>query len=480
MKRWELIIGLFFLALSGLYIDSVASDELETAIKVIIWSIVAMVLIGILAMAFIAIASIRLRLKLYQSQINVATRNSEIFTLTASADEQVYIRDQNLNANWINPALDPRARFGPASPRATYGDQQRWQMFMEVKALGAMPNRIVNQASNDGLEAPAEVLHFSIVAQRALASRGAGRFIVFGSMDSGKTTLAKWTVQYAIQEIVRKQNGRIFIIDPHAPKIVWGDDLTVIGAGMDYKSIRAFLDYVKSDIKARYEAGCGNDSVPLPEPYRPNFIICEEWTGVIAELKSNKRWTDEDNRMFYMDSRKAGWGYLLVAHEKTVGALGLTGMGNLLAGVEYFVTLDKNAITNDYSAKLGSSFKDKNTYNLITPGPFNGRMYYSDVQARGERYKINKYLALPASPSNVEDNSIFDLDIEPKPEPEPNDEEVAIIEAFITIKNGPKFSWTKATKLAFGPGKFGTNYTAKLCRILDKFNVDYSQQKVSK
>ncbi|KKL14302.1 hypothetical protein LCGC14_2517080 [marine sediment metagenome] len=262
------------------------------------------------------------------------------------------------------------------------------------------------------LEAP-EALRFSDVAQKALSSRGAGRFIVFGSMDSGKTTLAKWTVQYAIQEIVRNQGGRVFIIDPHAPKVVWGDSLTVIGAGMDYRSIRAFLDHVKSDIKARYEAGCGNDSAPLPEPYKPNFIICEEWTGVIAELKSKKQWTDEDNRMFYMDSRKAGWGYLLVSHEHTVGSLGLQGMGNLLAGVEYFITLEKDVISGEHSAILGKSFKDKATYDLITPGAFNGRMYYSDAQAESERSKTHKYLAL-APPPPAEDESILGLDVEPE------------------------------------------------------------------
>ena len=309
--------------------------------------------------------------------------------------------------------------------------------------FSAYPASIIKDADSDVplIEAPAEALHFSTVAQKALASRGAGRFIVFGSMDSGKTTLAKWTVQYAIQEIVRNQGGRVFIIDPHAPKVVWGDSLTVIGAGMDYRSIRAFLDHVKNDIKARYEAGCGDDSAPLPEPFRPNFIICEEWTGVVAELKSKKQWTDEDNRMLYMDSRKAGWGYLLVAHEKTVGALGLTGMGNLLAGVEYFVTLNKNAINGEHSATLGNSFKDKAAYDLITPGAFDGRMYYSDAQAESERSKTNKYLAL-APPPPAEDESILGLDVEP----EPDEKQAAILEVF----DGGETVVSKIARIALG------------------------------
>lgn len=151
MKRGELIlIGLFLLALSGLYIDSVASDELEMAIKILIWSIVAIALIGILVLVIIVFAHIHLRLKLNHSQIVVSTRDAEVLTITASADDQVYIRDINPKASWINPALDPRPQFGPTSPLATFEDQQRWQMAMEVKALGAMPKQIINQA-NDGV-----------------------------------------------------------------------------------------------------------------------------------------------------------------------------------------------------------------------------------------------------------------------------------------------------------------------------------------
>jgi len=341
--------------------------------------------------------------------------------------------------------------------------------------FSAYPASIIKDADSDVplIEAPAEALHFSTVAQKALASRGAGRFIVFGGMDSGKTTLAKWTVQYAIQEIVRNQGGRVFIIDPHAPKVVWGDSLTVIGAGMDYKSIRAFLDHVKSDIKARYEAGCGDDTAPLPEPYRPNFIICEEWTGVVAELKAKKQWTDEDNRMFYMDSRKAGWGYLLVAHEKTVGALGLTGMGNLLAGVEYFVTLNKNAITCEHSATLGSGLRDKAAYDLITPGAFDGRMYYSDVQAEGERSKTHKYLAL-APPPPAEDESILGLDVEPENSEQMTDKK--IVDCYMeTGSYGAAYRmlYELEKNKPYTGGKLGNFHRNKVKAILDRNDVKH-------
>lgn len=360
--------------------------------------------------------------------------------------------------------------LGSGAPDNDQTQLLKWALFTGRK------QKIVNELI-DGMGQGPVVLNFETVARKALSGRGAGRFIVFGGMDSGKTTLAKHAVNYAIHEIAENQRGQIFIIDPHAPKTVWGENLTVIGGGMDYTSIRLFLDRVKADIKARYAAGCGDDSKPLPHPYKSCFVVCEEWAGVIAELKSKKQWTDEDNRTFYMDSRKAGWGFLLVCHEYTVGALGLQGMGNLLSGVEYFVTLEKDAVTDRYSATLGQSFKDKNPYDLITPGAYNGRMYYSEVQAASEKSKTDKYLVL--GPVSVpEPLAIDNLEFVVGPEPEsnrPTPDEKKAIAAFASVTDSSKFSWRKATQLAFGPGKFGEGPNKKLRDILDKFDVSYSE-----
>ncbi|KKN57488.1 hypothetical protein LCGC14_0562000 [marine sediment metagenome] len=330
------------------------------------------------------------------------------------------------------------------------------------------PATIISKQENEVplLEAPPRRLEFEPVARKALSSRGSGRFIGFGAMDTGKTTLAKHMVDLAKQEIVQKRDGRVFILDPHAPKTVWGgDDVTIIGAGLDYGSIRGFLDQMQSDIKKRYEAGCGDDSTPLPSP--PCFVICEEWSGVLAELQAKKQWGPDDNRMLYMDSRKAGWGYFLVSHEHTVGSLGLQGMGNLLAGVEYFITLEKDAITGEHSAILGKSFKDKDPYELITPGAYNGRMYYSDTQARSEMTKTEKYLVL-----------------EPAPEPEVTIDELAFIEAEPTDKEQEIIDAAQSSRNAKGKivmmrvtGLLGWSATGpnneRIKAVLDKWDIDY-------
>ncbi len=257
----------------------------------------------------------------------------------------------------------------------------------------AYPRQVVNEVEAQAqLAAPIDnSLVYENLTRKALASRGAGRFIVYGGMDGGKTTLAKHTISYAADQITR-DGGQIFVIDPHAPQTVWSDHVSVIGGGLDYDSIANFLDWLIVEVKRRYEAGCGDDQQPLPAPFKKIFIICEEWSGIIASLQVEKRWTTLHNKMLYQDARKAGIGYFLVTHEYTVNSLGLQGMGNLLNGVEYFITLQKDPIRNVHQAKIGTSFKDKAPYNLITPGPFNGPLFYSKAEAEEERSKIDKYL----------------------------------------------------------------------------------------
>lgn len=330
--------------------------------------------------------------------------------------------------------------------------------------FSSFPSQVINQIEQGSSEPVSadDILTFEDIATKALASRGAGRFIVFGGMDSGKTTLAKHTVRLA-STIIGRQGGQVYIIDPHAPKTVWPDGVTVIGAGMDYVSIRGFLDHVKADVKARYEAGCGDDQKPLPHPYKPNFIICEEWTGVIFALKAMKMWDDDDVKMFYMDSRKAGWGYLLVSHEYTTIALGLNRLGNLLSGVEYFITLDKNAITDEHSATLGRKFKDKEAYPLLTPGPFYGPLTYNADEAKSEADKADKYLTFD------------DLRFVVAEEPKPDENEAIAIAAYEELRGQQEgdASWNMVVKAAYGHDKTGKFYHDKLKKTLDKFGVTY-------
>lgn len=81
--------------------------------------------------------------------------------------------------------------------------------------------------------------------------------------------------------------------------------------------------------------------------------------------------------------------------------------------------------------------------------------------------------------SHIQDLNGFDKnDVVVVGEPEPDkssEKEMDAIEAFVSIRDGGKFSWNKAIAAAFGDGKTGKNYKAKLIRILDKFGIDYSE-----
>jgi hypothetical protein len=370
--RYTLIFAAFLLGLAAIS----ANDALNTAMP---WLVYAGVGLPIAA-GFVWLASFAVIR--YQM---TWTRVTELVSTRKMAELDIAREELRIEANrTLAAAAIDQVRLGLIYPTDLIAGR-----------LSNLPATARVEQVAPMLEAPSNDIHFEAIARKALGSRGAGRFIAFGGMGSGKTTLAKHIVNYAIQEIAESRAGQVYVIDPHAPKIVWGDGLKVIGAGMDYEAIADFLDYTVADIKARYKAGCGDDSRSLPAPYKPNFIVCEEWAGVIAELQATKRWTPVHNRTFYQDARKAGIGFFLVAHEYTVNALGLQGVSNLLNGVEYFITLEKDAITDEYRATLGNGFRDKNAYNLITPGPFQGRMYYSSTQVESERQKTDKYLIGP-------------------------------------------------------------------------------------
>lgn len=293
--------------------------------------------------------------------------------------------------------------------------------------FSSFPAQIVNQIENSVplLEAPMEDLDFESVVRESLATRDSGRFIAFGSQGSGKTTLVKHFIQCAIDEVCNA-GGDVYVIDPHAPKVVWPfhPSVKIIGAGLDYDSVKAFLFWLIQEKKKRYEAGCGDDNQPLPEPYKPIIVICEEWNGIVDKLVKDDIW-DDVNQLLYRDARKASIGFMLITHEHTVGALGLIGKGNLLSGVEYFITLEKDRINRTYNATLGSSFKDKNPYQLSTPGAYHGRMYYSAEQIISERAKTDKYLVID-SRSVTSEPSILDLNVADEPEAdEPKEPEPA-------------------------------------------------------
>jgi len=418
------IVGVATVMLIAMYVFSVAQPIIDTSIislsYVIGYGLVALTVIAIccataimLSGSFEFVGARWFSFLIAKSKAKRKLLRSEFEFRVLEKDQQGYIFSRP-DSQFVgrNVSLESEPFTNNSLPSHNPISLQAWSF---LNSPPAQPAQITND-SVPMLEAqPENSLNFEQVARKALASRGAGRFIAFGGMGSGKTTLAKHVVNYAMDEIGNR-GGQVYVIDPHAPKIVWGDGLKVIGAGLDYQGIASFLNWIIEDVKARYEAGCGDDSKPLPEPFKPNFVICEEWAGVIAELQASGNWSDVHNRTFYQDARKAGIGFFLVAHEHTVKALGLQGMSNLLNGVEYFITLGKDAITDQYSATIGQSFKDKSPHTLDTPGPYNGRLYYSAMQIENEKSKTDKYMVIdqPVMPEFI----VKDPDPDPDPEPE--------------------------------------------------------------
>ena len=119
-------ITLVVLVATGLYIEAVAAQELQSGIrlfiKVLAWSL--SLLVGLLALvtllAFTWIAGekanqatesrqmMAAQREKAQAEALLAKRDAEVLVIKARSDEQVHIRDANRTAIWRPAHLDPR------------------------------------------------------------------------------------------------------------------------------------------------------------------------------------------------------------------------------------------------------------------------------------------------------------------------------------------------------------------------------------
>lgn len=132
---------------------------------------------------------------------------------------------------------------------------------------------------------------------------------------------------------------------------------------------------------------------------------------------------------------------------------------------------------------------------LLLPGTLLDEAGYHELfsayRLHGEwfRYGLKLRLFVWANQFGVSQiNPEIEANLEPEPgplpvveskslsnEPEiviPNADEKKAIDAFISVRDSDKFSWRKATKIAYS-GKFGEGPNKKLRETLDKFDIDY-------
>lgn len=235
------------------------------------------------------------------------------------------------------------------------------------------------------------------------------RYLVFGGMKSGKTSLLLHTCDHAIKHL-HARGGDIFVIDPHAPLLRISNNVKIIGAGSDYESIADFLDRLVRESKRRLAHGCDED-VSTDHVFKPIYVLCDEWTGIIDNLINIKRWSHDYTSLFYQDSRKAKIGYLLSVHEFTVGAMGVKGKGRLVSGgINEFIKLHRTRSKRHFATIQQTLHAPKEEIlPLITPGPYNGgNIFYTADEQNIERANKHKYLQL-APPKIINESNVINF-----------------------------------------------------------------------
>jgi len=132
----------------------------------------------------------------------------------------------------------------------------------------------------------------------------AQRVLVKGASDAGKTTL--------IQHVAARAGGNVTIVDPHYEPGVWLEGARIIGAGQDYAKIGAYLDYLATEMHARYKRRAVGDTAVLIEGIPPAIDetelkpLLEESLAELHDLEKQKAGEeDQIRRLAACISRRA-------------------------------------------------------------------------------------------------------------------------------------------------------------------------------
>ncbi|MEM7064624.1 MAG: hypothetical protein AAF572_15860 [Cyanobacteria bacterium P01_B01_bin.77] len=143
------------------------------------------------------------------------------------------------------------------------------------------------------------------VFQRIVNQAEFPSLFIYGRQGTGKTTL----VNYLLSLI----SNRKVVLDPHYRYGAWAG-CDVIGKGMNYAAIDAYITECLEDIQSRYLM-----YAQVPN-YQPEIVtvVCEELTNWAEHIKRGKAFTKSS----LSDFRKAGYQSINVAHSDTNTARG--------------------------------------------------------------------------------------------------------------------------------------------------------------
>lgn len=267
------------------------------------------------------------------------------------------------------------------------------------------------------------------------------RVLIVGGMGSGKTNLMRWLAA------AKQAQSRVLVIDTHAKPGLWPIGCHVIGAQRNYEAVETALDRLVNMMQRRFEEiGRGE------KDYREHEIITlcsDEWTMLpeIIGQKEIQRYT----KPLLVESRKAGLDFVLAAHDTTVKAIGVEGMGGLREAFDAIVRTRRDQATGQYLCTVQFNKDDIREFTappVFVDAPTAEPAWISELKAAPVKE------VAPTAP--------------PVGQPEkPTDEENDILVAYFQAKedNGGKVVWSKVCQaVGLTPGTHQYNRLKTIIR----------------
>jgi hypothetical protein len=401
-----LAVLLILLAL-GWYIDSIAHQEISSAVRFIIYALAFSVIAVLVGMVIFAILIIRERVLKERASRKMMEREAKVMYLIADEGQQVYIRDTDNNVTWRNAHLDTRVFTHREPTEPSQIEITAWQTYQ----LRNKPSAIENVTPHLlPAQTRIDLLAALDTAQCAL---------IVGQRDAGKTTL----LQHVISRRLNKSH--VLVLDPHSHPIRWPEGCAVVGTERDFPKIANALNGLMALMDKRYrEIGKGL----IREGEHPSVtVVIDEWRAIVYNLGKP---ASDIIKSLLAESRKTNIDVFVGTHSERVKALGIEGEGDLKEGF-VIVRLTINKITKQRRATVDYGDGE---ISAVLPGPYNSQGLQT-----------------------LDRNDLFNL------APEPTPEETRILEMY---KAGESFR--TISRVVF-EGKVGQFYNQKIQAILEKY-----------
>lgn len=322
------------------YIDSIAHEEITSAVKMVITFLSFLVVLaggGLLVIIFLVGYE---RFMRERANRRAAQREADVMVVVADQYQQVYIREQNQHATWRNAHLDSRTYANGKPSQATPTEQNNWRVW----ALSNQPVNVLKQSEQLLLQPP----QVNLLAELDIVQR----CLIVGASNSGKTTL----LQHLINR--RQANSKVVVIDPHAWPDKW-PGCTVLGRGRNYPEIDRALSALVQLMTKRYDE-IGRGDVAEGNHAKLTIII-DEWRAIVANVKS----AGDAIKALLTESRKAAFSVFVGTHSDRAKPLGLEGEYDLKDG---FAIIRLSIVNGQRQATLDTGNGEQPA---ALPGPFN-------------------------------------------------------------------------------------------------------------